>query len=160
MEYPHRAWQNYTLPLNPHDLRLILVIVHDHVRPWSLSSTSGVQLSDSPQLTRNALQQSRTCATVLMMGNGCLYQAATRVLARQVCSMLCSCREMDSVHSIQLPCFTRTDLSHLDELPTLKSGTIWISRYRNIVDYLRKYSAGEWDLESGLSKQQRADSIA
>jgi sorting and assembly machinery component 37 len=56
--------------------------------------------------------------------------------------------------------FTKTDPCHLDELPALQSGTIWISRFRNIVDYLRKYSAGEWDLERGLSKQQRADSVA
>jgi sorting and assembly machinery component 37 len=67
---------------------------------------------------------------------------------------------MNSVQSIQLTYFTETNLCHVDELPTLKSGTIWVSRYRNIVDYLRKYSAGEWNLESGLSKQQRADSIA
>ena len=67
---------------------------------------------------------------------------------------------MNSIQSIQLTCFTETNLCHPDELPTLKSGTIWVSRYRNIVDYLRKYSAGEWDLERGLSKQQRADSIA
>jgi sorting and assembly machinery component 37 len=53
-----------------------------------------------------------------------------------------------------------TDLSHPDELPALRSGTLWISRYRNIIDYLRKFSAGAWDLERGLSKQQRADSIA
>jgi hypothetical protein len=49
---------------------------------------------------------------------------------------------------------------HSDELPALKSGTLWISRYRNIIDYLGKYSAGEWDLDGALSKQQKADSIA
>ena len=46
------------------------------------------------------------------------------------------------------------------ELPALKSGTLWISRYRNIVDYLHKYSAGLSDLDRGLDNLQKADITA
>ena len=52
------------------------------------------------------------------------------------------------------------NVSPTRELPALKSGTLWISRYRNIVDYLKQYSGGEWDLDHELDKQQQADSIA
>ena len=47
-----------------------------------------------------------------------------------------------------------------DELPTLKDGTIFISRFRNIVDYLRSQNPAEWDLDNVLNKLQKADSIA
>lgn len=46
------------------------------------------------------------------------------------------------------------------ELPALKSGSLWVSRYRNIVDYLRKCSSGRSDLDRGLDKLQKADSTA
>ncbi|KAF7594806.1 hypothetical protein BBP40_008309 [Aspergillus hancockii] len=46
------------------------------------------------------------------------------------------------------------------ELPALRNGSTWVSRFRNIVDYLRQYSNGEWDLDTGLNRLQRADSIA
>ena len=46
------------------------------------------------------------------------------------------------------------------ELPALKIGTLWISRYRNIFDYLMQYSGGEWDLDRELDQQQWADSVA
>jgi sorting and assembly machinery component 37 len=55
---------------------------------------------------------------------------------------------------------TNTDVPQPDELPALKSGTLWVSRYHNIIDYLRKYSVGEWDLDRDLRKQQKADVIA
>ncbi|OGM43666.1 metaxin [Aspergillus bombycis] len=45
------------------------------------------------------------------------------------------------------------------ELPALRNGSTWVSRFRNIVDYLRQYSNGEWDLDGGLSGLQRADNI-
>lgn len=35
-----------------------------------------------------------------------------------------------------------------------------MSRFRNIVDYLRQYSDGSWDLDRGLGEVQRADNIA
>ncbi|KAE8350219.1 Tom37 C-terminal domain-containing protein [Aspergillus coremiiformis] len=46
------------------------------------------------------------------------------------------------------------------ELPALRNGSTWVSRFRNIVDYLRQYSNGAWDLDGGLSGLQRADNIA
>lgn len=46
------------------------------------------------------------------------------------------------------------------ELPALQDGPIWVSRFRNIVDYLRQYSNGEWDLDRQLDETARADSIA
>jgi len=45
-------------------------------------------------------------------------------------------------------------------LPALKNGTTWVSRFRNIVDYLRQYSNGEWDLDGSLSGLEKADNIA
>ncbi|KAF9884306.1 hypothetical protein FE257_001884 [Aspergillus nanangensis] len=47
-----------------------------------------------------------------------------------------------------------------NELPALKIGSTWISRFRNIVDYLRQYSNGEWDLDRGLTSEEKADNIA
>ncbi|KAK2767707.1 hypothetical protein FQN54_003865 [Arachnomyces sp. PD_36] len=51
-------------------------------------------------------------------------------------------------------------VSPMNELPALKSGSRWISRYHNIVDYLRQYSGGEWDLDDGLSGMEKADCVA
>jgi sorting and assembly machinery component 37 len=65
------------------------------------------------------------------------------------------------IHSLWKFLFALLTSPHYsDELPALKNGTLWISRYRNIIDYLVKYSAAEWDLDSGLSKLQKADVIA
>lgn len=60
---------------------------------------------------------------------------------------------------LRLPGIANTDLS-ADELPALKNGTTWVSRFRNIVDYLRQYSNGAWDLDRDLSGIDRADNIA
>ncbi|KAL2013155.1 hypothetical protein VTN00DRAFT_680 [Thermoascus crustaceus] len=51
-------------------------------------------------------------------------------------------------------------VSPTNELPALKNGTTWVSRFRNIVDYLRQYSNGEWDLDGSLSGLEKADNIA
>ncbi|KAL4910905.1 hypothetical protein BDW74DRAFT_142056 [Aspergillus multicolor] len=51
-------------------------------------------------------------------------------------------------------------VSPTHELPALKNGSTWVSRFRNIVDYLRQYSEGAWDLDRDLSAPNRADSIA
>ncbi|KAA8647374.1 hypothetical protein EYZ11_008551 [Aspergillus tanneri] len=51
-------------------------------------------------------------------------------------------------------------VSPTNELPALKHGTTWVSRFRNIVDYLRQYSNGEWDLDDGLNGLEKADNIA
>ncbi|KAG2411899.1 hypothetical protein HFD88_009455 [Aspergillus terreus] len=61
--------------------------------------------------------------------------------------------------------YATPSLTTPDELPALKNGSTWVSRFRNIVDYLRQYSHGEWDLDhkptsTGDSTQRRADSIA
>ncbi|RAK97803.1 mitochondrial import receptor subunit [Aspergillus ibericus CBS 121593] len=46
------------------------------------------------------------------------------------------------------------------ELPALKNDSTWVSRFRNIVDYLRQYSNGEWDLDQNLTGLEKADNIA
>ncbi|KAJ5174720.1 uncharacterized protein N7482_000597 [Penicillium canariense] len=51
-------------------------------------------------------------------------------------------------------------VSPTGELPALQDGSVWVSRFRNIVDYLRQYSDGEWDLDHQLDETGRADSIA
>ncbi|RAH44002.1 uncharacterized protein BO95DRAFT_189113 [Aspergillus brunneoviolaceus CBS 621.78] len=51
-------------------------------------------------------------------------------------------------------------VSPTNELPALRNGNTWVSRFRNIVDYLRQYSAGDWDLDAELTGLDRADSIA
>lgn len=47
-----------------------------------------------------------------------------------------------------------------DELPALRNGMTCVSRFRNIVHYLRQYSNGAWDLDAGLSGLDKADCIA
>ncbi|KAJ5550901.1 hypothetical protein N7535_001161 [Penicillium sp. DV-2018c] len=51
-------------------------------------------------------------------------------------------------------------VSPTGELPALQNGSVWVSRFRNIVDYLRQYSEGEWDLDQNLDEVQKADSVA
>ncbi|RDW93904.1 glutathione S-transferase family protein [Aspergillus mulundensis] len=51
-------------------------------------------------------------------------------------------------------------VSPTHELPALKNGSTWVSRFRNIVDYLRQYSEGAWDLDRNLSAHDRAENIA
>ncbi|KAJ5724179.1 hypothetical protein N7488_002214, partial [Penicillium malachiteum] len=51
-------------------------------------------------------------------------------------------------------------VSPTGELPALQNGPIWVSRFRNIVDYIRKYSNGEWDLDRDLDESDRADNTA
>jgi len=46
------------------------------------------------------------------------------------------------------------------ELPALQNGSAWVSRFRNIVDYLRQYSDGAWDLDWQLDESNRADNTA
>ncbi|PGH28061.1 hypothetical protein AJ80_00317 [Polytolypa hystricis UAMH7299] len=47
-----------------------------------------------------------------------------------------------------------------NELPALWTGTRWISRFRNIVQYLCQYSGNEWNLDRWMGKRERADCIA
>ncbi|RJE27165.1 Mitochondrial import receptor subunit [Aspergillus sclerotialis] len=51
-------------------------------------------------------------------------------------------------------------VSPTNELPAVKNGSTWVSRFGNIVDYLRQYSGGEWDLDADLGELDRADNIA
>ncbi|KAF7718402.1 Uncharacterized protein PECH_008382 [Penicillium ucsense] len=51
-------------------------------------------------------------------------------------------------------------VSPTGELPALQDDSTWVSRFRNIVDYLRQYSNGEWDLDGLLEGTARADTIA
>ncbi|PYH49084.1 uncharacterized protein BP01DRAFT_371255 [Aspergillus saccharolyticus JOP 1030-1] len=51
-------------------------------------------------------------------------------------------------------------VSPTNELPALRNGNTWVSHFRNIVDYLRQYSSGDWDLDADLTGLDRADSIA
>ncbi|WEW59642.1 hypothetical protein PRK78_005121 [Emydomyces testavorans] len=47
-----------------------------------------------------------------------------------------------------------------NELPALRTGSRWISGFRNIVEFLKQYSNGEWDLDSWLGPKERADFVA
>ncbi|KAJ5132269.1 hypothetical protein N7448_006427 [Penicillium atrosanguineum] len=51
-------------------------------------------------------------------------------------------------------------VSPTGELPALQNGSTWVSRFRNIVDYLRQYSDGAWDLDRQLDESDRADNTA
>lgn len=53
-----------------------------------------------------------------------------------------------------------TTLGFADELPAVKDGSRWVSKFRNIVNYLREYSNGQWDLDAHLSGLEKADNIA
>lgn len=48
----------------------------------------------------------------------------------------------------------------LGELPALKDGDKWVSRFNNIVTYLREVSNGDWDLNRSLTRHQQADCVA
>ncbi|KAL9107924.1 MAG: hypothetical protein Q9227_007246 [Pyrenula ochraceoflavens] len=58
------------------------------------------------------------------------------------------------------PAFGLPSIDTQYELPALRNGATWVSRFQNIVDYLKKYSAGHWDLDGDLNAEQRADNIA
>ncbi|KAJ5628908.1 Mitochondrial outer membrane transport complexTom37/metaxin [Penicillium lividum] len=51
-------------------------------------------------------------------------------------------------------------VSPTGELPALRDGSVWVSRFRNIVDYLRKCSNGDWNLDRDLSESDKADNTA
>ncbi|KAL1974399.1 hypothetical protein VTN31DRAFT_4603 [Thermomyces dupontii] len=51
-------------------------------------------------------------------------------------------------------------VSRTNELPAVKDGSRWVSKFRNIVNYLREYSNGQWDLDAHLSGLEKADNIA
>jgi sorting and assembly machinery component 37 len=45
-------------------------------------------------------------------------------------------------------------------LPALKHGSVWVSKFRNIVDYLRQISDGAWLLNAQLTGLAEADTTA
>lgn len=47
-----------------------------------------------------------------------------------------------------------------EELPALRDGSTWIGGFRNILDYVRQHSHGQWDLDRELEPQEKADCIA
>lgn len=51
-------------------------------------------------------------------------------------------------------------LSPTGQLPALKHDTTWIGGFRNIVDYLIKYSDGQYSLDADLEGQEKADCTA
>jgi sorting and assembly machinery component 37 len=48
----------------------------------------------------------------------------------------------------------------IDELPALKNGDVWVSKFRNIVDYVRQYSDQAWDLDADWTGLDKADIAA
>ena len=48
----------------------------------------------------------------------------------------------------------------VEDLPALRDGSTWIGGFRNILDYVRQYSDGEWDLDGDLEGREKSDSIA
>ncbi|KAH8600979.1 Tom37 C-terminal domain-containing protein [Bisporella sp. PMI_857] len=56
--------------------------------------------------------------------------------------------------------FLGSDADFIDELPALRNGEIWIGGFRNIARYIAEYSAGDWVLDSKLTKEEGADCIA
>jgi sorting and assembly machinery component 37 len=51
-------------------------------------------------------------------------------------------------------------LSPTHDLPALKNDNVWVGGFRNIVDYIRQFSRGKWDLDAELEGRERADCIA
>ncbi|CRG88075.1 hypothetical protein PISL3812_05102 [Talaromyces islandicus] len=51
-------------------------------------------------------------------------------------------------------------VSPTNELPALKHGSTWVSKFRNIVDYLRQISDGAWLLNAELTELAEADTAA
>lgn len=58
------------------------------------------------------------------------------------------------------PIIIQLVLTRSGELPAVKNGSTWVSRFGNIVDYVRQYSNGAWDLDAGLGELEQADNIA
>ncbi|KUL82502.1 hypothetical protein ZTR_10650 [Talaromyces verruculosus] len=51
-------------------------------------------------------------------------------------------------------------VSPSNELPAVKDGQTWVSKFRNIVDYVRQYSNEEWDLDADWEGLDKADITA
>ncbi|KAJ5163194.1 Mitochondrial import receptor subunit (Tom37) [Penicillium coprophilum] len=78
----------------------------------------------------------------------------------QCLAAIAYCSEVLPKDSWELIASSDPSVSPTGELPALQNGSIWVSRFRNIVDYLRQYSEGAWNLDQNLDDVQKADSIA
>ncbi|EEP77510.1 conserved hypothetical protein [Uncinocarpus reesii 1704] len=47
-----------------------------------------------------------------------------------------------------------------NELPAVWTGSRWVTGFRNIVEFLKQYSDGEWDLDQWTSPSEQADCVA
>jgi hypothetical protein len=55
---------------------------------------------------------------------------------------------------------SRDETDRLGDLPALEHGEKWVGGFHNIVEYLKEYSQGAWDLDRYLSPVQQADCFA
>ncbi|CAG8335255.1 unnamed protein product [Penicillium salamii] len=78
----------------------------------------------------------------------------------QCLAIIAYCSEVLPKGSWELVATSDPSVSPTGELPALQNGEVWVSRFRNIVDYLRQYSEGEWYLDQNLDEVQQADSVA
>ncbi|KAJ5436083.1 Mitochondrial outer membrane transport complex Tom37/metaxin [Penicillium cf. griseofulvum] len=78
----------------------------------------------------------------------------------QCLAAIAYCSEVLPKDSWELIASSDPSVSPTGELPALQNGSIWVSRFRNIVDYLRQYSEGAWHLDQDLDDVQKADSVA
>lgn len=129
---------------------LLLTTTSAHDERWCSSCISGALHLPCRRLTRNVWLLWRICPSSCPRTRGCWFQAVIPQCRRRVC-----------------PCPVSLDgrnrrLTRLiaDELPAVKNGSVWVSRFRNIVDYLRQYSEGSWDLDEGAGDREKADIIA
>lgn len=74
------------------------------------------------------------------------------------------CRLIVRPNPLERDAFCKLDVLTLvpgiDELPALKDGQTWVSKFRNIVDYVRQYSREEWDLDADWDGLDKADVTA
>ncbi|CAG7919237.1 unnamed protein product [Penicillium olsonii] len=78
----------------------------------------------------------------------------------QCLAIIAYCSEVLPKGSWELVATSDPSVSPTGELPALQNGEVWVSRFRNIVDYLRQYSEGAWYLDQNLDEVQQADSVA
>ena len=123
-------------------------------KSWFWSCTSGVRRSPCRQLTRNVSQPSLTSRSLCPRTRGCWFLVVILPCRRRVCLP----PFLVWLHCERIAYWLRILL--IDELPALKDGSTWVSRFRKIVDYLRQYSDGKWDLDQGLDEVEKADNIA
>ncbi|KAJ5863663.1 uncharacterized protein N7529_005579 [Penicillium soppii] len=78
----------------------------------------------------------------------------------QCLSVIAYCSEVLPKDSWELVATSDPSVSPTGELPALQNGSVWVSRFRNIVDYLRQWSEETCHLDQFLNNVQHADSVA